>query len=150
MRSSLTLAVGLSLTVLLSGCPSSSPRAEEPAPDGLSCGRRLVGGMWRFTGFTPFAATDPAVLQDIAAVHGALRLGFDGQTALTEAPGVRHVGPYRIDRDGPYACSVVAPDDTGFVSQTDVRFLDANTIEVVDQRSQTPGRAVMVRVPVGQ
>ena len=90
------------------------------------------------------------MLAEIEAVHGQIRLGFDGQNAFTTGAGISNVGPYRIDADSAMTCKVVAPDGTGLVTETDIRFLDPNSIEVIDRRSQTPGRSTMIRVPQGQ
>ena len=128
------------------GCISSSS-AKPKTPDGLGCGQRLVGGMWRFTGFFPDQPIDENTRAALERLHGTLRLGFDGQRALTTGPGLYHLGPYQIANDDGMSCRIVAPDDQGIVTTTDVHFLDANHLEVLDRRSAVTGRSTMERVP---
>jgi hypothetical protein len=125
----------------------SSTPARPKTPDGLSCGQRLVGGSWRFAGFTPDRPLPQASAANLEKLHGSLRLGFDGQKALTTGPGLYHLGPYQVADDDGMSCRIVAPDDGGVVTETNVRFLDANHLEVVDRRSAVPGRATLERVP---
>jgi hypothetical protein len=117
-----------------------------PPPQG-SCAQRLVGGSWRFVGFTPNQPLPPQNAQELARLHGAVRLYFDGARAVTTGPGLQHIGPYQVYADDGASCRVSAPDDAGVVTETQVRFLDPNHIEVVDQRSGVPGRATLERVP---
>jgi hypothetical protein len=131
------------------GCLPPSGSANASSPDGMTCGQRLVGGMWRFTGFTPNAPLDPQTRAAIEQLHGTLRLGFDGQRALVTGPGLYHVGAYQLASDGPIECVISAPDDRGVVTTTSVRFLDGNHLQVNDQRSAVPGVSTMERVPNG-
>lgn len=127
-----------------------SQRGPARGPDGKTCGERLIGGAWRFTGFTPAMQLDPQASSALEQVHGSLRVSFDGQRALTTGPGLYHVGPYQIDGDDGTSCRIVAPDDNGIVTDRSVRFLDQNNVEIFDQRSAVPGRSTMQRVPFGQ
>jgi len=141
---SLRVLALLAPLALLAGCPSPSPRTQ--SPDGLTCGQRLVGGSWRFTGFQPDQPLNPQDAASLERLHGSLRLSFDGQNAVTTGPGLQHVGPYRVESDDGVSCRVVAPDDTGVVSETFIRFLGSpHRIEVIDRRSSIPGRSTMER-----
>jgi hypothetical protein len=137
----------------LAGCnwPSgSTSQTARRSPDGLTCAQRLVGGSWRFTGFAPDRPLDPGPAQALERLHGSLRLSFNGQQALTTGPALYHVGPYQIADDDGISCRIIAPDDSGVVSETLVRFLDSpHKIEVLDRRSAVPGRSTMERVPQG-
>ncbi|MFO0660377.1 MAG: hypothetical protein U0165_11190 [Polyangiaceae bacterium] len=140
----LVLAVGS----FVSACrPSNTPASLQ---DGLSCGQRLVGGAWRFTGFNPNTPTDPQRSQAITALQQSIRLTFDGQTTRTTGTNVSAVNPYSITSDDGVSCKVVAADPQGIRSETQIRFLDPYHIEVLDEQSQMPGRSSMERVPVGQ
>jgi len=141
----------LVLALVLLGCSSGSSTPPRPqTPDGLTCAQRLVGGSWRFTGFQPDQPLDPQSASSLERLHGTLRLSFDGQNALTTGSGIQHTGPYRVDSDDGMACRVTAPDDTGVVSETFIRFIGSpHRIEVVDRRSAVPGRATMERGPAG-
>lgn len=97
-------------------------------------------------GFTPDRPLPPQNSQELARLHGAVRLRFDGQRAITSGPGLEHIGPYQVYADDGASCRVSAPDDTGVVTETYVRFLDQNHIEVLDRRSGVPGRATLERV----
>ena len=137
---------------LLTGCPSSSGTpARQATPDGMSCGQRLIGGAWRFTGFTPDQPLDAASAASLASLHGTMRLRFDGQSAFTTGAGIQQASPYRIESDDGMSCRVIAPDPTGAPVETFVRFTTSpNNIEVIDRRPTTiPGRSTMERVPVG-
>ena len=142
----------LASLALLAGCPSSSsPTPRAATPDGLSCGQRLVGGAWRFTGFTPDQPLDATTTANLARLHGTVRLQFDGSTSYTTGAGIQQASPYRIDSDDGMSCRVLAPDPTGATVETYVRFTTSpNTIEVIDRRpTSIPGRSTMERVPVG-
>lgn len=116
----------------------------------MTCGQRLVGGAWRFTGFQPDQPMDPQASSALAQFHGSLRLSFDGQNARTTGSGLQHVGPYRVESDDGISCRVIAPDDTGVVSETQIRFLGSpNLIEVIDRRGPVTGRSTMERVSPG-
>lgn len=148
LSSALRALALLAPMVLLPGCPSSPARTQ--SPDGMTCGQRLVGGAWRFTAFQP---DQPLNAQDAASLerlHGSLRLSFDGRNAVTTGPGLQHVGPYRVESDDGVSCRIIAPDDTGTVSETFIRFLGTpHRIEVLDRRSSIPGRSTMERVAPG-
>lgn len=120
-------------------------------PDGMSCGQRLVGGAWRFTGFNPDQPLDAATSASLASFHGSVRLRFDGQSATTTGAGIQQVSPYRIESDDGMSCRVIAPDPNGGPAETFVRFTTSgNHIEVIDRRpASIPGRSTMERVPVG-
>ncbi|MCS6899676.1 MAG: hypothetical protein RMJ98_08480 [Myxococcales bacterium] len=134
----------LAFVVWLAGCLSAPPRNQ--SPDGLSCGQRLIGGSWRLTGFQPDQPLSPQDAASLERLHGSLRLSFDGQNAITTGPGLHHVGPYRVESDDGVSCRIVAPDDTGVVSETFIRFLGSpHRIEVIDRRSAIPGRSTMER-----
>ncbi len=139
------------LALLLAALPSCSRSGQagagSPTPPGGSCAQGLVGGSWRFVGFTPDQPLPPQNAQELARLHGAVSLRFDGARAVTTGPGLQHIGPYQVYADDGASCRVSAPDDTGVVTETQVRFLDANHIEVVDRRSGVPGRATLQRVP---
>lgn len=116
----------------------------------MTCGQRLVGGAWRFTGFQPDQPLDAQSSAALERLHGSLRLSFDGQRAVTTGPGLQHVGPYRVESDDGVSCRVIAPDDAGVVSETFIRFVGSpHRIEVIDRRSSVPGRSTMERVPLG-
>jgi hypothetical protein len=136
---------------MLAGCPSSGgapPRVQ--SPDGMTCAQRLVGGAWRFTGFQPDQPLDAQSAATLEQLHGSIRLMFDGQRATTTIQGAPHVGPYQVDSDDGISCRVIAPDDTGVVSETYVRFVGSpNRIEVIDRRGAVPGRSTMERGPLG-
>lgn len=135
--------------VLVAGCVPSSTPTTPRSPDGMTCGQRLVGGTWKFTGFTPDRPLDPQAARALEQLHGTLRLGFDGQQALTTGPGLYHLGPYQVADDDGMSCRLLAPDDARVVTETRVRFVDPNHLEVTDPRSAVPGRSTMERVPVG-
>lgn len=135
-------ALGLSIFEPACNLNATSPTAG--SPDGLSCGQRLVGG-WIVTGFTPDQPLSPQAAQSLQALHQSLRITFDGQRAITTAPGLHHVGPYRIDNDGALDCVVSAPDDSGAVGSTLVHFTDANHYQVTERNSAVPGRSTMER-----
>lgn len=140
----------LLLAALPLACSTSSSSARPGTPDGMTCGQRLVGGSWRFTGFQPEQPLDAQSAAALERLHGSLRLSFDGRNAVTTGPGLQHVGPYRIESDDGVSCRILAPDDTGVVSETYVRFVGSpHRIEVIDRRSAVPGRSTMERGPVG-
>lgn len=117
----------------------------------MTCGQRLVGGAWRFTGFTPDQPLDATTTANLARMHGTVRLQFDGQTSYTTGAGVQQALPYRVETDDGISCRVLAADPTGGTGETYVRFVGSpNTIEVIDRRpASIPGRSTMERVPVG-
>lgn len=145
----LALLSPFALALTLTGCLASTSQTPK-TPDGLTCAQRLQGGMWKFTGFRPDQPLPPNAASALERLHGSLRVGYDGQQALTTGPGLYHLQPYRVYDDDGLQCRIEAPDDTGRVSSSFVRFSDANHLEVLDQRSQVPGRSTMERVPVGQ
>ena len=146
MRAALAFAL-LALAFLPACSRGGQAGAGSAPPPGGSCGQRLVGGSWRFVGFVPDRPLPPQSAQELARLHGAVRLRFDGARAITTGPGLEHIGPYQVYADDGASCRVSAPDDYGVPSETHVRFLDPNHIEVVDQRSGVPGRATLERVP---
>jgi hypothetical protein len=136
-------------SLVAAGCASSTPAAGPLSPDGKSCGQRLIGGAWRFVGFAPDQALNPEAAQALERLHGSLRLQYDGKNALTTGPGLNHLGPYQIVDDDGLNCRLRAPDDNGVVTETSIRFLDANHVEITDKRSSVPGRSQMERVQAG-
>ena len=144
-RPPLTAALLIGLGLLAAGC--LTPQASQPrATDGLSCGQRLVGGSWHFTGFVPVQPLDPQAKAALERLHGSLQLSFDGHQALTTGPGIYHVGPYDIINDDGVSCVIRAPDDYKNVADTPVRFVDTHHLQVLDQRSAVPGTSTLERV----
>ncbi|HEU4410541.1 MAG TPA: hypothetical protein VFS43_35125 [Polyangiaceae bacterium] len=146
LRAALPFALlALALVPACSRSGQAGAGAGAAPPPGGSCGQRLVGGSWRFVGFVPDRPLPPPNAQELARLHGAVRLRFDGSRAITTGPGLEHIGPYQVYADDGASCRISAPDDSGIVTETHVRFLDPNHIEVVDQRSGVPGRATLER-----
>jgi hypothetical protein len=144
----LATSLALLLAALSPACSRGGQAGANAPPTAAgSCGQRLVGGSWRFVGFTPDRPLPPANAQELARLHGAVNLRFDGARAVTTGPGLQHIGPYQVYADDGTSCRVSAPDDAGVVTETYVRFLDPNHIEVLDRRSGVPGRATLERVP---
>lgn len=140
--------ISLPFSTLVSGChPSNTPASLQ---DGMTCGQRLVGGAWRFTGFSPAVQVDPQRGQAITALQQSIRLVFDGQTTRTTGTNVSATNPYQITSDDGVSCHVIAADPQGIRSETQVRFVDPYHIEVIDEQSQIPGKSTMERVPLGQ
>lgn len=131
---------------LVGGCYPSSQTATPRTPDGKTCAARLVGE-WRFIGFTPSPPIPDDVKQSIERLHGGLRVGFDGQRTFTTGPGISHAAPYQVQGDDGLSCRVVSPDEVGAISETWVRFLDPNHLELLDRRpaSAAQGTATLER-----
>lgn len=142
------LARPLSLLIfaLLGACVPSSQGSTPKTPDGKSCATRLVGE-WRFVGFVPDPPIPEDVRQSIERLHGGLRVGFDGQRTFTTGPGLSQASPYQVQNDDGLSCRLLSPDEQGAVSETWVRFLDANHLELLDRRpaSAAPGTARLER-----
>jgi len=84
-------------------------------------------------------------MTNLAQLHSTVRVRFDGRQALTTGSGIYHSGPYQVIADNGVACRISGPDENGFVTETSVRFLDANHLEVVDHRTTLAGTAVLER-----
>ncbi len=139
-------AIFLAFLALLGACYPSAQSEGPKTPDGKTCATRLVGE-WRFIGFVPNPPIPDDVKQSIERLHGGLRVGFDGQRTYTTGPGISQASPYQVQRDDGLSCQLLSPDEGGAISETWVRFLDANHLELLDRRpaSAAQGTATLER-----
>ena len=134
----------LCLTGLIGCVQQGQSGSSGVGPDGMTCRQRLIGA-WRYTGFAPYSPLPPANQQAIESLHRSIRLTFDGQVARTTGNNVNATNPYNVTADDGMNCKVIATDPNGVPSESAIRFVDPNHIEVNDTQSSNPGRATLER-----